>query len=145
MTEDPAREVRIERIFQAPAEDVFDAWTSEEVLRRWLHAGPDWHTPSAEVDLRIGGTVRVVMRRPDGGEVGCGGEYTTIERPDRLAFNWTFDHEPSNLQQIEMKFSEEDGGTRVLFVNSDISPELRDEQEFGWGQCFDNLDRALAA
>ncbi len=145
--EESAREVRIERSFDAPAEDVFDAWTSEEVLRRWFHAGPDWETPSAGVDLRVGGTVRVVMRRPDGSEVGGSGEYTVIERPHRLAFTWTFDDDPSNQQQlIELELTERDGVTTVLFVNSDISTdERRDAQEYGWQLCFDNLDRALAA
>jgi uncharacterized protein YndB with AHSA1/START domain len=60
------RIVRVERTFAAPAADVFDAWTSPEVMRRWLHPGPDWATPEADVDLRVGGRVRVVMRRPDG-------------------------------------------------------------------------------
>ena len=40
MTEEHRQVVRIERTFDAPAEDVFDAWTSAEVMRRWFHAGP---------------------------------------------------------------------------------------------------------
>jgi uncharacterized protein YndB with AHSA1/START domain len=145
VTEASERVVRIERSFDAPAEEVFDAWTSEEVLRRWLHAGPDWETPRAKVDLRVGGTVQIVMRGPDGSEVGAGGEYTLIERPRRLAFTWTFDDDPSNEQLIEMEFSENDGVTTVVFVNSNIShDERRDQQEYGWQLCFDNLDRALA-
>ena len=64
MTERQERMLRIERTFDAPADAVFEAWTSEEVLRRWLHAQPDWDTPIAEVDLRVGGSVRVVMRDP---------------------------------------------------------------------------------
>jgi uncharacterized protein YndB with AHSA1/START domain len=61
---DSASTLRIERTFHAPAERVFDAWTSEEVMRRWWQAERDWETASAEVDLRIGGEVRVVMRDP---------------------------------------------------------------------------------
>ena len=68
--------LRIERKFQAPAEAVFDAWTSEEVLRRWFHAGRDWETPDAQVDLRVGGAVRVVMRDPDEGAEHGGGGHT---------------------------------------------------------------------
>ena len=84
--------LRIERTFQAPAEAVFDAWTSEEVLRRWWHAGHDWETTEAEVDLRVGGVVRVVMRDPHkDAEYGGGGHYTEIEPPTRLAFTWTWD------------------------------------------------------
>ena len=55
MTEHRARVLRIERTFDAPVERVFEAWTSEEVLRRWLHGMPGWETPTAEVDLRVGG------------------------------------------------------------------------------------------
>src|ERR1019366_7722767 len=84
VTEDSGRVVRIERTFAASAEDVFDAWTRPEVMRRWFHCAPDWGTPEAEVDLRVGGTVRVVMRRPNGTEVEAQGEDATIDRPNRL-------------------------------------------------------------
>jgi uncharacterized protein YndB with AHSA1/START domain len=145
VTEDSAQVVRIERTFHAPAEDVFDAWTSAEVIRRWFKPGQDWGTPSAEVDLRIGGTVRVVMRSPDGTEVGARGEYTVIERPNRLAFTWTFDDDASNQQMIELEFTERDGATTVLFVNSYISnQERRDQQYNGWQACLDNIVRVLA-
>ena len=77
MTEHRARVLRIERTFDAPVERVFEAWTSEEVLRRWLHGMPGWETPTAEVDLRVGGRIRIVMRDPsDGTEAGATGEYT---------------------------------------------------------------------
>jgi uncharacterized protein YndB with AHSA1/START domain len=42
VTEQTGRMVRIERTFAASAEDVFDAWTSPEVMRRWFHPAPDW-------------------------------------------------------------------------------------------------------
>ena len=72
--------LHIERPFQAPAKAVFDAWTSEEVMRRWWHAEHHWETTEAIVDLRVGGAVRVVMRNPDDGtEYGGGGEYTEID------------------------------------------------------------------
>ena len=54
--------VRIERTFQAPAEEVFDAWTSEEVIRRWWQAEHGWETSEAEVDLRVGGAVSRALR-----------------------------------------------------------------------------------
>lgn len=48
----------LERTFSAPAQRVFDAFTSEEVMRRWWHVEPDWETPEAHVDLRVGGEMR---------------------------------------------------------------------------------------
>jgi uncharacterized protein YndB with AHSA1/START domain len=138
--------LRIERTFQAPAEAVFDAWTSEEVMRRWYHAGHDWETPEAQVDLRVGGAVRVVMREPDNGaEHGGRGRYTEIDPPTRLAFTWIWDGE-SRETLIEIDFEESEGVTTVRFSHSG----LRDEEslrshEGGWTVCFDNLERALEA
>lgn len=146
MTEESAQVVRIERTFEAPAEEVFDAWTSPEVIGRWFRPGRGWGEASAEVDLRVGGKVGVVMRAPDGSQVGASGEYTLIERPHRLAFTWTFDDDPSNQQLIELEFSEQDGATKVLFVNSNISDEeRRDSQYEGWQACLENMGRVLAA
>ena len=146
MTGESGHVVRIERTFQAPIEQVFDAWTSPEVMRRWFHCAPDWETPVAEVDLRVGGKVRVAMRRPDGTEVEARGEYTLIDRPTRLEMIWTFDDEPSNEQLIELSFSESAGSTTVLMVNSGISTgERREAQDWGWHGCFHELERVLAA
>ena len=145
MTDESGRVVRIERTFAATAEDVFDAWTSPEVMRRWFHCAPDWDTPEAEVDLRVGGKVRVVMRKPDGTEFAAHGEYTLIDRPRRLAMTWTFDDHPSNEQLIELSFSESQGSTTVLMVNSGISTdERRHAQDWGWHGCLDELERVLA-
>ena len=146
MSEHDGLVLRIERTFDAPAQAVFDAWTSEEVMRRWFHADPEWETPSAEVDLRVGGRLRVVMRDPKVGEDhGASGEYTVIDPPQRLVFTWVWDDDPSHPQLIELEFSERDGATTVLMVSQGITTEKgRDEHEDGWHKCFDNLDRALA-
>jgi uncharacterized protein YndB with AHSA1/START domain len=138
--------VRIKRSFAASAEDVFDAWTSTEVMRRWLHPGPDWATPEADVDLRVGGKVRVVMRKPDGSEVEAKGEYTLIDRPHRLVMTWSFSDEPSNEQLLELSFTEAEGSTTVLLVNTGISTDgRRDAQDWGWRGCLDQLEQTLAA
>jgi uncharacterized protein YndB with AHSA1/START domain len=136
--------LRIERSFQASAEEVFDAWTSPEVMRRWFHCGADWDTPVAEVDLRVGGAVRIVMRRPDGRQSGAHGEYTVIDRPHRLLMTWTFDDVPANQQLIELTFSEAEGTTTVILTNRDIATaERRRSQDEGWRACLDQLERLL--
>jgi len=145
MTERLGHAVRIERTFAATAEDVFDAWTSPEVMRRWFHPAPDWETPEAEVDLCVGGRVRVVMRKPDDTEAEAHGEFTLIDRPHRLVMTWTFDDEPSNEQLIELSFSESEGSTTVLLVNTGISTGARrDAQDWGWRGCVEQLGRVLA-
>jgi len=141
---DGTRSLRIERTFAAPIEAVFDAWTSPEVMRRWLHPGADWSTPQAEVDLRIGGAVRIVMRRPDGTDAGARGRYTAIERPHRIEMTWTFEDDPLHEQLIELSFAESGGLTAVVMVNTGIPTDARrDSQDRGWHGCLDQLMREL--
>jgi len=136
--------LRIERSFPASAEEVFDAWTSPEVMRRWFHCGADWETPVAEVDLRVGGAVRIVMRRPDGRQSGAHGEYMVIDRPHRLLMTWTFDEAPANQQLIELTFEEAAGTTTVILINRGIATdERRESQDEGWRLCLDELQRLL--
>jgi uncharacterized protein YndB with AHSA1/START domain len=144
--QNPGYVLEIERTFDAPAQEVFDAWTSERVIRRWFHADAEWETPTAEVDLRVGGRLRIVMRDPLAGEDhGASGEYTVVEPPRRLAFTWNWDDHDSELQLIELEFSESDGATTVRMTSHDIATEeRRDSHREGWGICFDNLDRVLA-
>jgi uncharacterized protein YndB with AHSA1/START domain len=138
--------LRMKRTYDAPAQRVFDAWTSEEVMRRWFHGKPDWETPEAEVDLRVGGAVRVVMRDPqEDVEYGGGGHYTVIDPPNRLAFTWVWDSEPHETL-IEIEFEETDGVTTVRFVHSGLwDEEAVRSHEQGWGNCFDGLERTLEA
>ncbi|HET6830802.1 MAG TPA: SRPBCC family protein [Solirubrobacterales bacterium] len=136
--------LRMKRTYRAPARRVFDAWTSEEVMRRWWHAERDWETSKAEVDLRVGGSVRVVMRDPgEDAEYGGGGRYTVVDPPHRLAFTWVWDHEPHETL-IEIEFEESDGATTVRFTHSGLlDEEMLRSHEGGWGRCFDNLERTL--
>jgi uncharacterized protein YndB with AHSA1/START domain len=141
--------LRIERTFDAPARAVFDAWISAEVLRRWWPAGSDWETPVAEVDPRVGGALRLVMRSPDGEEFGGSGEYIEITPPKRLVFTWTWDgHEGhEGTQLVEVEFAErEDCTTAVVLTNRGLpDEESRRSHREGWDASFDNLDRVLAA
>lgn len=140
--------LRMERTYSAPAEAVFEAWTSEEVMRRWFHGEHDWETTVAEVDLRLGGSVRVVMRDPEKNvEHGGGGHYTEIEPPSRLAFTWVWDNDTERETLIEIEFEEEaEGATKVRFTHSNLQDvESVRSHEGGWGNAFDNLERALEA
>jgi uncharacterized protein YndB with AHSA1/START domain len=140
--------LRMERTFRAPAEAVFEAWTKAEILSHWWAPGPDWETPVAEADVRVGGKLRIVMRSPEGEELGGGGEYIEIRPTERLVFTWTWDghegHEGSQL--IEVEFNDRGDGTTTVVVTN---RGLRDEEEKeshreGWQGSLANLDRLLS-
>jgi uncharacterized protein YndB with AHSA1/START domain len=141
--------LRVERTFNAPAEAVFDAWTSSDVLRQWWSPGPNWETPIAEADVRVGGRLRIVMRSPDGEEFGGGGEYTEVRPTERLVFTWAWDgHEGhGGSQLIEVEFNDRgDGTTSVVVTNRGIrDEESKESHREGWQGSLANLDRLLAA
>jgi uncharacterized protein YndB with AHSA1/START domain len=114
-------------------------------MRRWWQAEHHWETTTAEVDLRLGGAVRVVMRDPAAdGEYGGGGRYTEIDPPRRLAFTWLWDGDATRML-IEIDFEERDGVTVVRLTHSGLWDEgaVRDHDD-GWGNAFDHLGAALA-
>jgi uncharacterized protein YndB with AHSA1/START domain len=139
--------IRIERTFAAPAKVVFDAWTSAEMLRRWYPPGADWETPIAEVDLRIGGRLRIMMRSPNGEEFEGGGEYREITEPSRLVFTWAWDvpDVAVGTQLVEVDFTEQpDGTTTVVMINRGLGDQQsRESHREGWEESFENLARLV--
>jgi uncharacterized protein YndB with AHSA1/START domain len=139
--------IRIARTLRAPARAVFEARTSAELLRRWYPPGADWDTPVAEVELRVGGRLRVVMRSPTGDEFG-GGEYREITPPTRLVFTWAWDRPElgGGTQLVEVDLTDQgDGTTTVVLTNRGLPDEqARESHRAGREGSFDDLDRALA-
>ena len=80
MTPLDEREIVIIRSFDAPRQLVYDAYTTPELLRRWL--GPrTWELTECEIDLRDGGAWRYVMHGPEGAEMVMRGVYREIVAP----------------------------------------------------------------
>src|SRR6202049_1212028 len=87
------REIVLTRVFNAPRQMIYDAWTKPELLKRWF--GPrGWSLVVCEVDLRVGGAWRFVLRGPDGAEMGMRGVYREIVPPERVVDTETFDDVP---------------------------------------------------
>ena len=148
MSAPDGRTLRIERVFAAPITATFDAWTSVDALRMWWPAGPGWDTPVAEVDVRVGGRLRLVMRDPHGVQFGGEGRYLAIERPDRLVFTWRWDSAAMGVQDqlIEVTFTDNgDRTTSVVLTNAGLTDADEQSHREGWDASFDNLDAVLAA
>jgi uncharacterized protein YndB with AHSA1/START domain len=150
MSTTDATSLRLERTFDAGADEVFDAWTNPEVLRRWWGASPTWRVPVAEVDLRVGGHYRLSMEDPDTGAVHTvRGEYREVQRPGRLVYSWCWeeggdgtDHEST----VTVEFLGDGEQTKVVVLHTGlVSPESRGQHEAGWIGCFENLQSRLLA
>jgi uncharacterized protein YndB with AHSA1/START domain len=142
------REIRVERTFRAPPIKVFAAFTHVEVLRRWWAPGVDWEIPVVEVDLTVGGRMRLVMQNPNGEEYGGQGEFVEIDPPRRLTYVWSWDDESeADPQFVEVDFVEtEDGSTNVVLTNKGLRDEASmEDHRDGWELSFDNLVVVLSS
>ncbi len=142
--------VRVERTFDAPAEDVFDAWTNPEVLKRWWAVTAAGRTPVADVDLRVGGAYRLSMEDPDAGTVHTvRGEYSEVRRPERLVYSWCWEEaegRTGHVSTVTVEFLGDGQRTTVVLEHSGLeSPESRERHGHGWQACLEMLERRIFA
>jgi uncharacterized protein YndB with AHSA1/START domain len=145
-------EVTITRMFDAPRELVFEAWTQPAHLKRWW--GPhDFTNPVCEVDLRVGGRWKIVMRfSRDGSEHTATGEYREIVPPERLVFtNIALDKDGKHLLEGVTTVTLEDlGGKTKLTLHTRMkglvpyADRMLDGMEPGWSQSLERLAAELA-
>jgi uncharacterized protein YndB with AHSA1/START domain len=163
------RELRFSRVFWAPRQLVFDAWTDPERLARWW--GPNEMTnPVCEMDPRVGGAWRIVMRTPDGTEYPMSGTILEIDAPERLVLSMSLHEHPAEWQaalrealgdaahdphreiRMVVTFHEEEdllGARTAITIRQRFATAAeRDAYERlgarqGWGQSLDRLEELL--
>ncbi len=150
-TIDPMRrELTIVRRFNAPRARVWQAWTDPRHLSRWW--GPERFTnPVCEVDLRIGGALKIVMRAPDGAEYPMRGIFQDIVTPERLVFTniaVAQDDTPILEGLTTVTFAECDGGTEMTLHTRatalvPYAVMMLAGMEAGWTQSIERLGALL--
>jgi uncharacterized protein YndB with AHSA1/START domain len=140
-------EIVLTRVFDAPRHLVWDAFTKPELLKRWF--GPrGWSLTVCEVDLRVGGGFRFVLRGPDGRDMGMRGVYREITPPERSVHMESFDDYPGE-SQVTAVFVEVEGKTTLTVTVLYPSKEIRDiviqtGMEHGAAESYDKLAELLA-
>ena len=140
-------EIRLTRVFDAPAARVWAAHTEPALLRQWQLGPEGWTMPVCEIDLRPGGAWRCVWRSTEGqGEFQIGGEYREIEAPHRLVQTEGMDDGPKGLTTTVL--TELDGRTLMTVTMIFPSKELRDQVHAtgmadGASASYDRLDQLL--
>jgi len=144
------REIVITRVYDAPRELVFDAWTSTEHLHKWW--GPrGFTTTTHSMDFRPGGMWRFIMHGPDGTDYPNRITYTEIVRPEHLLYEHSDDEEgglPHFLGIIT--FADRDGKTELTLKSIFPTAEARDfvVEKYGaiegGNQTLDRLGEYLA-
>jgi uncharacterized protein YndB with AHSA1/START domain len=145
------RDLVLTRIFDAPPEKVYRAWTEPELLKQWFAPLP-WTTSQVDQDIRPGGDCLIVMRSPEGVEYPNPGVYLEVVPNERLVFTdaYTRAWEPSEhpFMTVIVTFENLAGKTRytALARHWTVADRERHEQmgfHEGWGKCADQLAELL--
>ena len=144
------RELAMIRSFDAPRGLVWDAWTKPELLRQWLGVRGGWTFAVCEVDLKVGGKYRYVWRGPSGAEMGMGGVFREVAKPERLVATEKFDDSWYEGDAMDTTtFVERGGQTTVTTTVKYASKAVRDAvlkspMESGVAESYNKLDEVLA-
>jgi uncharacterized protein YndB with AHSA1/START domain len=151
----PELTLQVRRIFAAPREKVFAAWTRREQLEKWMCKDVSSHTViHHQQDIRAGGRWCMEVRDPAKNEVYWGqGVYREVKAPEKLVFSWSWTkdkpdgvnlHPGSEETQVTVEFFARGDSTEVVLTHAVFaSAKLRDEHDRGWNGCFDVLEKEL--
>jgi len=153
------QELVITRVFDAPRELVWKAWTEPDRLMQWW--GPKGFTaPVCEIDLRVGGKYLNCMRSPEGKDYWSTGVYREILAPQRIVCTDSFADEHGNVvpathygmspdspleMLVTVTFEEQEGKTTMTLRHVGLPSEMSELAGAGWNESFDKLAESLRA
>ena len=155
-----AERMVVTRVFNAPRELVWKAWTDPKYVMQWW--GPKGFTaPVCRIDFCVGGKFLCCMRSPDGQEFWNGGEYHEIVPHEKIVSSMYFSDSEGNRVQpahygIEHEAIEDahdvitfedlgDGQTKLTFTgNETMESAIKSGQAEGWHQILDKITTVLA-
>lgn len=142
------REIRIERVFDAPRDRVFAVYTDPELIPEWW--GPRGTTTVVDrMDVKAGGGWRFVVRDADGREQGFRGTYREITPPERIVQTFEWEGMPGHVSVETATFEDLGDRTKVTTTALFHTIEERDGMlasgmEQGMNETYARLDEVLA-
>ena len=147
----PELSLEMRRVFQAPREKVWAAWTQREQLEQWMCKDVPSHNPKyVELDVRPGGRYVIEIPLPDGKYVGQG-TFCEVKPPEKLVFTWSWKRVPEKPGEqlggesvVIVELFDRGASTEMLFTHTDFETvEIREGTRTGWLGCFEVLARLL--
>jgi uncharacterized protein YndB with AHSA1/START domain len=148
--------LQLTRVFDAPRDLVFKAWTEANQFKQWFGAAAceGSSLESAIVDARVGGKYRIQVRRADGEYFTTVGTYREVKPPERLVFTWQFEKDGSGDEfgeveppemLVTLEFKARGKQTELSLTHEQFgSVESRDRHEEGWTRCLNELGKFVA-
>lgn len=146
MSVETTSSLKLSRIINGSREDVFDAWTQPELIKKWC-APETIDVSHSEVDLREGGAYTLGMLTGEGETHTAFGIYREVERPSKLVYTWDWKEADNQMGDtlVTVEFNEMGESTEVI-ITHELFPndEARDGHDMGWNSCLNRLEGLFA-
>lgn len=120
----------------APVATVWESWTNPAHIIKWNSASPDWHTPWAKNDLRVGGSFSFRMEAKDGSfGFEFGGVYDAVTNNELIAYTM------ADGRKVTVEFSVEGNATKVVERFDAETENPVEMQQMGWQAILDNFKK----
>jgi uncharacterized protein YndB with AHSA1/START domain len=148
--------LQLTRVFDAPRELVFQAWTDVNQFKQWFGAAAceGSSLKSVKADVRVGGKYRLQVRKTDGEFYTTVGIYREVKPPERLVFTWQFEKDGSGDEfgeveppemLVTVEFKARGKQTELILTHEKFaSVESRDGHEQGWTRCLNELGKFVS-
>ena len=135
--------VVVRRCMPASRDVVFEAWIDPEGIREWMCPG-NATSADAVLDVRVGGSFRIVMKAPDKEHIHVG-TYQVVERPSRLVFTWSAEDNPSAMTLVTVEFFAcGDESELVITHDKFVKGDVAKRYESGWGSIAEKFAQYLS-
>lgn len=128
--------ITVETTVKAPMSKVWDYWTKPEHITKWAFASDDWEAPSAENDLRVGGTFNTVMAAKDkSAQFDFGGTYTAVKEHELIEYDL------GDKRHVSVNFYDLPEGIKVVVEFDPEGENSMEMQKNGWQAISDNFKK----
>lgn len=128
--------ITVETTVNAPVQKAWSFFTEPSHVTKWNSASEDWHTPSGENDLRVGGKFVYRMEAKDGSfGFDFGGIYDAVKENELIEYTM------SDGRKVQVKFIEQDQATRVVETFDAEEVHSIELQRGGWQAIMDNFKK----
>jgi uncharacterized protein YndB with AHSA1/START domain len=131
------------RRMPAPREIVFEAWIDPKGIHEWMCPG-DAISAEATLDVRVGGSFRLVMKSKDTDHVHIG-TYQVVEPPSKLVFTWAGADNPGDVTLVTVEFFPHGDESELVLTHERFSKgDLAQRYESGWGTIAEKFAAYLS-
>lgn len=136
----PSQPLTVQTTINAPLARVWEAWTQPQDIIKWAFASEDWEAPTAQNDVRVGGTFKTVMAAKDkSASFDFAGTYTAVTQHELIEYDMT------DGRHVKITFAETPDGTHITETFDPEDENPADMQRAGWQSILDNFKAYVEA